>query len=94
MSFTRVRARALLPVTVAPRRPETYETARLRHSSPPPPITTNARVLLRHAGPCPLCDHALLRGERVCELTATGRTVHVACAGTNPINEGASCSTE
>jgi hypothetical protein len=47
---------------------------------PMPLLATNARTLTAHGGPCPVCHHALLAGERAADLP-DGRTVHVAgCA--------------
>lgn len=81
MSYTRVRARVLLPVTVAPGRPETYETATSPWSSPPPPLAVNARTVRQLGGPCVICGRALLPGERAADLHGSNRTAHTGCIG-------------
>lgn len=42
-------------------------------------LATGAETATTAAGPCCLCQHAILQGDRVAGLVTSGRLAHVAC---------------
>jgi hypothetical protein len=47
---------------------------------PMPLLATGARTLTAHGGPCPVCHHALLAGERAADLPDGRGIIHVSCS--------------
>jgi hypothetical protein len=46
-----------------------------------PPLATDAATATGQAGPCSLCAHVILRGERYALLVHTGKAAHLPCIG-------------
>jgi hypothetical protein len=44
-------------------------------------LATDAAVAERPAGPCALCHHGILRGDRYAALVPSGKLAHIACTG-------------
>ena len=42
-------------------------------------IADSATTAESSAGPCAICDRAILRGQRIARLIATGQRVHTSC---------------
>ncbi|WP_300611054.1 hypothetical protein [Trebonia sp.] len=45
----------------------------------PGPLAVDAATASTAAGPCHLCERAILRGERYARLVPSGRLAHLAC---------------
>ena len=43
-------------------------------------LAENASTAMRAAGPCSVCDHAILPGDRFAVAVADGKLMHVGCA--------------
>ena len=45
----------------------------------PPPLAEDAAVATYQAGPCAICQHAIIRGERYASLVPSGKAAHLRC---------------
>ncbi len=57
-------------------------TAEIYSSPRPVLVADQARTATGPAGPCPVCGHAMIPGDRICRHAATDDLVHVSCAAT------------
>jgi hypothetical protein len=49
----------------------------------PAPLATGAAAASVAAGPCALCQHGILRGDRYARLVPSGRLAHLTCIAGN-----------